>query len=332
MSTHHSESAGPERRKVAGRKERGEREVVCKICQAVYLPAQTHKQLAHAPSAVIESAFMSMCHFCFRCRRPACPECWDELHGVCGACAADAHLPFRADVSPLEGTVFPPIPPSQSARVRTLTPPLVCVRPGQFQRAPLPIEAQTTLFMPSAHEQTIYDPGKKQPERNVPLASNLPPADMVARAAQAPRDFSSVPQSAPLRVRQGDIEDIATRPPSGKSGSPVLLEHGERRARPETNAYVGNTGNPGDHADLATQPGKKRLRQKGTRSRTRVSTWRGLILHILTEIILLLVLLIVITIIGALVFPTINDNIVSVLHIDIRAEVAYLLQLLQHLF
>src|SRR5437763_189301 len=96
MSTYHHDSSDHSAHNTVGRREKVRREVVCKICQAVYVPAHTHRQLVRSPHAVIESAFMSMCHFCFRCRQPACPSCWDEVHGVCGACALEAQLPFRS--------------------------------------------------------------------------------------------------------------------------------------------------------------------------------------------------------------------------------------------
>ncbi|HYK83901.1 MAG TPA: hypothetical protein VEV19_00950 [Ktedonobacteraceae bacterium] len=87
---------------------------------------------------------MSMCHFCFRCRRPACPGCWDEVHRVCAECVQEAHLAFRADVPPLQGTVFPaPITASCIGQAAigsdtAIAPLLICVRPGRFQHGSLP--------------------------------------------------------------------------------------------------------------------------------------------------------------------------------------------------
>jgi hypothetical protein len=225
MSIHHPDSSDQPVRKVAGRA------VMCKICQAIYVPARTHVQLARSPQSVVESAFMSMCHFCFRCRRPACPGCWDDVHGVCGACVVDAQLSFRSSVPPLDGVMFPPTNHVRVARVHTLTPPLVCVQPGRFQDAPLPIETQTTLYMQAISDQPIYDPRVHSEKHALNVIS-----------------------------RQDKFERIAT------------------------------------------------------------------------EIVSLIVLLIIIVIASALFSPSVNDGIAHFLHVDIRAEIAYLLHLIQHLF
>jgi hypothetical protein len=106
--------------------------VTCVICQAVYAPSRLHEYLLLSPPIALESAFMSMCHFCFRCRRPACPQCWDDAHGVCGACSQEAHLPFRVPPTPLRGLLFPPARQPQKARDEHEAFPLVCIRFGRF--------------------------------------------------------------------------------------------------------------------------------------------------------------------------------------------------------
>src|SRR5215472_9296804 len=166
MSTHHSDSSDYTMRSPARRRDKTGPEVICKICEAVYVPSQTHRRLARSPQTVVESAFLGMCHFCFRCRRPACPSCWDDVHEVCGACTLEAKLPFRSSAPPLEGTTSPANDQPQGARVRILTSPLICIRPGRFQSAPLPIESQTTLFLPITPDQPLYDPHKRQLARN----------------------------------------------------------------------------------------------------------------------------------------------------------------------
>ncbi len=115
--------------------------ITCAICDAGYMPSQSRQDLLQAPPGVLESTFMSMCHYCFRCRRPACPQCWDVIHGVCGACVQEAHLPFRSSASPLTGTLFPPSASymshishmGQPSIDTTIAPLLICIRPGCFQ-------------------------------------------------------------------------------------------------------------------------------------------------------------------------------------------------------
>src|SRR5947209_4333605 len=111
--------------------------ITCTICDAGYGPSPAHQSLLQAPPTVLEAAFMSMCHFCFRCRRPVCPACWDAVHGVCGACVQEARLPFRVEAAPLN-VVFPPSPVHQlhPAEEHTTSQLLVCVRPGRFQAGP----------------------------------------------------------------------------------------------------------------------------------------------------------------------------------------------------
>ncbi|HEY7416098.1 MAG TPA: hypothetical protein VH593_12970 [Ktedonobacteraceae bacterium] len=106
--------------------------VTCVICQAAYAPSRLHEYLLLAPPVALESAFMSMCHFCFRCRRPACPQCWDDVHGVCGACSQDANLPFRVAPTPLRGLLFPPAQQVQKIRDEHEAFPLICIHYGRF--------------------------------------------------------------------------------------------------------------------------------------------------------------------------------------------------------
>ena|SRR5579859_7716460 len=260
MSTDHPDSLDHSVRGSARRGERTGREVICKICQAVYVPARTHRQLARSPHAVIESAFVSMCHFCFRCRRPACPSCWDDVHGVCGACALEAQLPFRSSVPPLEGMVVSPVERLPLVRVRTVTPPLVCVRPGRFQRSPLPIEAQTTLYVPTISDQSLDAASKPPPSRQTPLPS----------AQSRPRAVNNV-------------------------------------------------------ANVVTQPEKRRVRRNAALRHNKLA-------RAVMAILLFSVLVIAGFTVSALLFPSVNDGSVYVLHVDIRAQIAYLLEMIQHLF
>ena len=136
--------------------------VECTICSAQFAPAQAHTYLLQAPRLALESAYMSMCHFCFRCRRPACPLCWDDVHGLCGACVADVHLPFRqeAEPLPLNSRLLIPASPRPQHRHATYFP-LVSVHPGRFQsdvpaveqvNAPEPVETVSTILAEPQHQ------------------------------------------------------------------------------------------------------------------------------------------------------------------------------------
>ncbi len=172
--------------------------LACVICQAVYTPAPAYVYLLKAPAIAFESAFMSMCHFCFRCRRPACPSCWDDVHAVCGICTLEAHLPFRAEADPLHGVLFSPQRQEQARRIHAEPERFICVRPGRFQRAGsliAPIEMATTLPMPATP--------KKLPSSQVksPVADRpLPPSSAVTQI------------QTPAPEHKVDIDKIATRP------------------------------------------------------------------------------------------------------------------------
>ncbi len=119
--------------------EQGEGTITCCICQAVYMPARSHAYLLQGPPIALESALMSMCHFCFRCRRPSCPACWDDVHGVCGQCTEETCLPFRHEAAPLDGMQLVPSRSSTtSAQAKFAQSSLVNVRPGRFQRSSRP--------------------------------------------------------------------------------------------------------------------------------------------------------------------------------------------------
>jgi len=339
---HHPDSSD-----YAGQRGKVRREVVCKICQAVYVPARTHRRLANSSQAVVESAFMGMCHFCFRCRRPACPSCWDDVHDVCGACSLDARLPFRSDVPPLDGVIFPPLHHVPVARVRTVTPPLVCVRPGRFQEAPLPIESQTTLYMQTLSDQLVSDVSKKDLVSKIALPSSEPQSPVAENGLDMVYGkISEVPPLPPLGVpvsKSPDIEGSATwlgkREAKGGRRDPQIkledqVDMADMVTRPGRREAEGGRRGPQvkpedqvDVADVATRPGKRGI--DGGSNGPEGTLRPGLIVR---DVVLLIILLILILILSAISFPSLNDGIVQIIHVDIRAEIAYLLQLIQHLF
>jgi hypothetical protein len=155
--------------------------VTCGICDAGYAPSPAHQGLLQAPPKVLEAAFMSICHFCFRCRRPACPACWDAVHGVCGACVQEAHLSFRVDAAPLNGVIFPPVRQTHTSQENSPPPLLVCIRPGRFQagvslstdplnafpvapmQAQLEEETEVTLASPQEGNHAVETPARTRP-------------------------------------------------------------------------------------------------------------------------------------------------------------------------
>ena len=180
---------------------------MCSICQAAYTPSRSHAYLLQGPPIVLESALMSMCHFCFRCRRPSCPACWDEVHGVCGHCSVETGLPFRLEPAPLDGAQFTPtqLPavPTQSAQ-----PSLVNVQPGRFQRSSSPIDIDTVPTKPDVTGSIDIDIVPTRP------------------------DFTSTrPAARTQRSRPLDIDEIETRP--DQKNSPDRSDVAEAKTRPD---------------------------------------------------------------------------------------------------
>lgn len=256
------------------------RTVTCVICEAVYMPSQAYEYLSLTSSVALESALMSMSHFCFRCRRPACPQCWDEIHGVCGACVQDAHLPFRRASAPLKGALFAAAPQTQGQSKHKRAP-LVCVRHGRFQRPTTSSRKPATAAVRKRRSAPLPGP---QAVRKVPQATTGRPT----------RELPPLPQD--------DIAEVDTHP--------VQRE---------------------DIAEVDTNPAHSEdIIELDTRPTARRSIWRR-VERTLTVCLSLLLSLLLAIILLALFFPAVNTLIASTLHIDIQAEIAYLLQLITHL-
>jgi hypothetical protein len=180
--------------------------IVCCICQAAYTPSRSHAYLLQGPPIVLESALMSMCHFCFRCRRPSCPACWDEVHGVCGQCAVETGLPFRLEPAPLDGAQFtlaqPPAVPAQSTQ-----PSLVNVQAGRFQRSSSPIDIDSVSTRPDVTGPVDID--------DVPTRPDVTGTRPTARTQRSrPLNIDEV-ETRPDRKKSSDRLDITaekTRP------------------------------------------------------------------------------------------------------------------------
>lgn len=192
---------------------------------------------------------MGMCHFCFRCRRPACPGCWDDVHGVCGLCAQEAHLPFRAASPPLGKLLFAPARQAQLTRERPLPAAFVCVQPGCLQES-APIDMITTM--------PVKTTAQRQAEQEEKQRQGQPVAQ------------------APIVAPSPNVDQLPTRP----------------------------------------QRGRRAVRN---------------IERALTIVLLVMLLTIIALIIVTSVSADANTFIASTLHVDIRAEIAYLLQLISHL-
>lgn len=358
ISTHNPEPEGRSASTRSGPLRNGST-VTCGICQAVYAPVKVYEYLLQAPRVALESAFMSMCHFCFRCRRPACPSCWDYVHGVCGACALEARLPFRSPSTPLQGVIFPAI--RQPGYKRVAQARLTCIHPGKFHTL-APIDSvETTLTdaiatehtshqikMPGAtpatttqERTTIEQPGKQSPSTPLPAAPSTsvdideivtqperrrrPDIDKITAKPKRPHrvDIDQI-VTRPERHRRPDIDQIATKPePLNYTDDAEIVAQpvGHRRAHIDEIATK-----PGPHKNISTDE-----LVTGSEHRSSRSIGRR-IERVIISILLTLLVFIVVIVILACMFQNINTAILRITSLDIRVEVAYILLLIRQVF
>ncbi len=322
MSTHHSE---PESAPARSASTRNGSSIACSICQAVYAPAQVYEYLLQAPRVALESAFMSMCHFCFRCRRPACPSCWDYVHGVCGSCALEANLPFRLPSTPLQGVLFPPVRQAQLKHKRAVQTRLICVRPGKFQNGTSIDSAETLLINTVATEDIPHQkkmsgatldtkPSEQSSSKEIPL----PATRSIAQSAQVNIDEIV---TRPETYKNVDIDKITTKPESRNNAISI----DEIATRPEPFRTFSET---------ATKPEPRNgitINKFVTRAGRRRSISRQ-IERAIVSILLALLLFVVVLIVLAEISQGANTITLQITHINIRVEIAYILQLIRQVF
>ncbi len=168
--------------------------IACTICSAQYAPSQAHAALIQAPKIALESAFMSMCHFCFRCRRPACPLCWDDVHSICGTCVEEVHLPFRREGEPLpmNSSLLKTIPQRSPAKAQNF--PLVCTSPGRFH-----------ALLPAAERAVITEPVNAAPVE-LSVVPTVPPTPLPKEDREMPtQETDTCPIPVAKQVRRGHI-------------------------------------------------------------------------------------------------------------------------------
>ena len=240
--------------------------VTCAICDAVYAPSPLQLPFLQYSQGALEATFMSMCHFCFRCRRAACPQCWDDVHGVCGACVQDARLLFRVEATPLDGLTFPPTsqqPASLVSKQQQIASLFVTVGNGRF--------SMKTPVLPDLDRDPVVQPVVAQA-----ITPDYPARDSEQNETTV---VVAIPTKTPLPEALKDTLK--------KEKTPRIAAKAEKSSRLEL-----------------------------------VFTW----------IVLVIVLALVVVIALAEYIPGVNALVVHVTHIDIHAEIAYLVHIVQQLF
>lgn len=159
--------------------------VFCPICRAVYIPSwQQERDQTSLP--LLESAFLSICHFCFRCQRPACPQCWNPIHCVCTSCSEEAQLPFRSPVPALEGLIFSC--PAEILSTQLAPRSFTCLRNGSFRLTPA-----TPCAEVSRSEQGVCSPPVTPGE--LPALQDCPEAPVICDPPRGREEQVSEPVS-----------------------------------------------------------------------------------------------------------------------------------------
>jgi hypothetical protein len=241
--------------------------VTCAICDAVYAPSPQQVPFLQYTQGALEATFMSVCHFCFRCRRAACPQCWDDVHGVCGACVQDARLPFRTAATPLDDLTFPPTPQQSSHQSQ------------QQQAASLfaPIHNGRFSTKTAARPDTVTDPAVQ------PVVAQAITFDNHVRESEQYHTPAAIAAAIPIKTLIPEVPQDTRK----QEKKPPIATEAKKTSRLEL-----------------------------------VFTW----------IVLVIVLLLVVVIALAEFIPAVNALVAHGTHIDIHAEIAYLVSIVRQLF
>ncbi|MGH2479089.1 MAG: hypothetical protein ACRDHW_05485 [Ktedonobacteraceae bacterium] len=340
--------------------------VTCPICQAVYLPAFSQQEAAQSSFAILEAAFLRVCHFCFRCQRPACPQCWNPVHHVCTACGEEAHLPFLSPVPSLEGLVFAPSVFPLQAQTADL--PLTCMRNGRFclSKSVSPKHAQAANLLaasprseppsptelpgvqagaisvlsssayPSWLQEMMGHQAEEQAaiyERHQPLASSHGNDEM--RSLEGAWEASEVqaqvlehsPARAGMQALSDTQENLETQLAEDSELSPACGETSpafsdttwpvwEQNVAPSSPQVGSFRESSGTLAEAITHA------QRVSGGTTLIGWVENILIVIMTALLLSLILIIAL----AMKSTHMNALFFHLIHVDIRAEIAYLFQ------
>lgn len=312
-----SQSESPTQFTHVQQQQQGQNAVACMICHAVYAPHANQPQLTQAPKTVLESALMAMCHFCFRCRRPSCPFCWDAVHGICGACVLETGLPFRSNVPPLSGTWLPPMRQGQPATNNGTAYPLVCIQPGRLEGlAVQPIQpVQPVLANRVAPGMNMMPPQAQSIPGALPGISPMFP--------QNAQPMSPVMMQPPPIAPMSPIPTIPRTPDTVQ---PTKMDV-SKRAKPTKTMEEDHLAPYYIYIDDGEDVVVDGIDADTSSTMHPIRRFERAI----TLLLLVVIALLMIIVIAASFSSEVNSYIAQTIHIDIRAEITYLWQLLAQL-
>jgi len=286
------------------------RVVSCSICQANYIPSSYHGQES---GDLLETAFLHICHFCFRCQRSACPQCWNPVHQVCSACGEEALLPFRLPVPSLEGLVFS----TSSQSMDTLSLPFTCLCNGRFY-SPDPAQTHKSAETGPVERSTHIEPVAAPPLLAVPASAASYPSwlqEVMGYKTVEPAD-TTFPQQEPQTLQSADAQDRIMP-------SLVVSEHQENEAGQVWVQEIHTAHSLPTFLSSRKKAKPIRSEEEHVSPGERVEN----VLLLVTSTILLLIGLMVAFAISS---ADMNTLFFHLFHVDFRAEIAYLFQLVIH--
>jgi hypothetical protein len=294
--------------------------VTCPVCRAVYVPyIQKQRDGYNGSFTLLETAFLRVCHFCFRCQRPACPQCWNQEYNLCAACSKVAHVPFHSPLSSFEGLIFSPPVFAQMSQASALS--FACLRNGH-SHAPAHLSVETTpgdALVTEMHlESPVLSSASPYPswlQEIMGQGANEPASDDVRQMDAPPAESADMAEQAhALPHTNSSTWPQTTRTPD--TNSSAWLQTAESSARVlQPSSTIDRGATPEEDGQEPVQEEEKL---------TPVERVENVLIYITS----LLLALIVVMIILALSSAELNMLFLRFLHIDIRAEIAYLLQLI----
>ena len=284
--------------------------VACPICRAVYIPSSRQSTATLASLTLLETAFLAVCHFCFRCQRPACPQCWNSTHQLCSCCCEEAHLSPRLSTPCFEGLIFSPQVASQAVSLS-----FACLHNGRFY-APEPapgvesLESRVANLPSTAHPVSsatlpVFAADPELAPSTYPSwlqeVMGLPANEISAGQRQNTSAIHQVPSAPTVPFARADGSDWL---PMAQTLSPMSPLPDPRVEGQERAGVV----------------------QEEFQDEEALSLFER-IENVLIIAISALLLTIILMIVLALSSAAMNTFFFHLLHIDIRAEILYLLQL-----
>lgn len=295
--------------------------VTCPICQAVYRPALSQQVVLQCSCAVLEAAFLRVCHFCFRCQRPACPQCWNPVHAACVACGKEAHLPFLSPVPFLEGLVFAPSVFPHLVQAADI--PFACLRNGRFAQIDPTPTGKIPIVRPAEVSSSLdpRTPGELpvvQVERATE-ASNYPSwlQEIMGHRAEELVAETSVQELE--RVQEESFVRVGSASMLEESAWPAWWQESSPSPSPQ------RVGVLADEIGGIGVLGREMLaisRVPVDEEMTLLERVENGLIVIMSMILLALVAMIVLSLRSA----SMNAFFLQLLHVDIRSEIAYLFQ------